>query len=234
MTSSTDNQQASITAWFDNVYTRRGNRYLRPTRAYYVFLELLGASRGQAMLDVACGLGRLLEAGRDYDLEMSGIDISAIAVAEAQRNVPEASVVVGNAESLPYTDELFDHVCCLGSLERMLDQDAALAEMRRVGRPNARYCILVRNADSMRWRTRTVAALLAGNAGNAGADSLSGWTQQFETAGFNILDVLPDQYPLHKRARRRSLYLRPVDYRRTHSASLDQTSKFVFLLEKAR
>ena len=227
-------QQQQITGWFDAVYRRKGNRYLRPTRAYYIFPALLGASAGQSILDVACGLGRLLEAARKFELELAGIDISAVAVAEARRNVPEASILQGNAESLPYADASFDLVTCIGSLERVLDQQAALAEMFRVGKPTARYCVLVRNAETLRWKTRTLAALFAGNEGNAGAESLSGWTRQFEAAGFNVLDVFPDQYPLHKRARRRSLYLRPVDYCQTMSGPLEDTSKFVFLLEKQR
>ena len=234
MTTSGESQQQAITGWFDSVYQRKGNRYLRPTRAYYIFPALLGASPGQSILDVACGLGRLLEAAREFELELAGIDISAVAVAEARRNVPEAAIAQGNAESLPYANGSFDHVTCIGSLERVLDQDAALAEMLRVGKPAAKYCVLVRNADTLRWKTRTMAALFAGNEGNAGARSLSGWTQQFEAAGFNVLDVLPDQYPLHKRARRRSLYLRSVDFCKTISAPLEDTSKFVFLLDKER
>lgn len=228
-----ENSQQAIVDWFDVVYERKGDRYLRPTRAYYVFLELLQAKPGQRLLDVACGLGRLLEAARTCGVTMNGIDISEVAVSKARLNVPEATIECGNAESLPYRDETFDLVTCIGSLERIVSAKSALSEMLRVGTPNARYCLLVRNSETFSWKIRSSFSS-AHYSGHAGADTLQGWSRLLEANGFLIRSVLPDQYPLHVRKQWKSLFLRPIDFRHPLQAPLDNANEFVFLLEKCR
>ncbi len=62
----TKNEQKNIADWFNNTYTQRGDMYLRPVKSYSIYLELLKVKKGQNILDVACGLGRLLEAALPY------------------------------------------------------------------------------------------------------------------------------------------------------------------------
>jgi hypothetical protein len=63
---------------------------------------------------------------------------------------------------------------------------------------------------------------------------LGNWRLLFESHGFRVADVLPDQYPLQRRQRWASLFLKPVDFRRPLSsrAPLERANEFVFLLEK--
>lgn len=229
-------EQHNVTAWFDAVYRRRGTRYLRPLRAYRIFPELLTASAGEALLDVACGPGLLLQAASSRTSNLNGIDISAVAIEQARRDVPGADVVVGSALELPYPSSCFDMITCLGSLERMLDKPRALREMARVGRPNARYCFLVRNSRTLSWRFLAWPAARQRQLSHAGADSLAGWTALFEECGFRVVRVLPDQYPLHRRRQWRSLFLRPVDFSRPIDAAdnLETANEFIFLLEKRK
>src|SRR6056297_1473121 len=97
-----DNKQEEIKNWFNKTYSSRGKLYLRPVKAYYIFLELLAVEPGSKLLDVACGLGRLLEAATEYKCALSGIDISDVAVGKAQKKLPKANIVQGNAEELPF------------------------------------------------------------------------------------------------------------------------------------
>lgn len=224
-------RQQEITEWFNATYARKGDSYLRPTRAYYVFLELLQARPKQVLLDVACGLGRLLEAASEYELKLHGVDVSPVAVDKAQQNVPQASITCGNAEQLPFDDATFDLVTCIGSLERIIDPVQALAEMRRVGKPDARFCLMVRNSETLSWKFRS-RPILADNAGHAGANTLQEWTRLFETNGFVIEAILPDQYPLHVRRQWRSLFLRKVDFREAIPAPLENANEFIFLLKR--
>jgi SAM-dependent methyltransferase len=227
----TADTQDLITDWFNAVYRRKGDRYLRPAKAYFIFLELLGAAPSLRLLDVACGLGRLLEAARDYGVSMHGIDLSSVAVDMARRNVPKAEIIEGNAEHLPYPDGAFDLVTCIASLERVLDRRKALAEIHRVGTQSARYCILVRNAGSARWQLRRFLRSRK-DAGNAGAESLQDWTRLLESAGFRVVSVWPDQYPLMRRRRWLSLGLWRVDYRKPLRGKLERSNEFLFMLEK--
>ena len=63
----------------------------------------------------------------------------------ARRRAPRATVVAGDAERLPWPDAQFDYVTCLGSLENMLHSDAALAELRRVLKPDGLLCVMMPN-----------------------------------------------------------------------------------------
>jgi len=227
--------QQAVVDWFDSTYRRKGTRYLRPVRAYFVFLELLGARPEHRLLDVACGPGVLLRAASEYTSNLHGIDISNVAINQGRRAIPTADLRVGNAEQLPYGDAEFELITCLGSLERMLDQRQVLREMHRVGAPSAKYCFLVRNANSFGWKWWAPITARYRAKGHAGADTLTNWRRLFESEGFAITRVLPDQYPLHRRRRWKALALRPVDFRKpiTPPAPLETANEFVFVLEKA-
>ena len=49
-----NNAQEEIKNWFNSTYRKRGNWYLRPTKAYYIYLEALKAKKNDKLLDVAC------------------------------------------------------------------------------------------------------------------------------------------------------------------------------------
>ena len=226
--------QQAVTEWFDSVYRRKGTRYLRPERAYLVFMELLEAKPEHRLLDVACGPGVMLQAASRYTSHLHGIDISSAAIEQALASRIAADFREGNAERLPYTDGSFDLITCLGSLERMLDRSQALAEMWRVGANDARYCFLVRNSNTFTWRHLRPFVAKQRTEGHADADTLENWTRLFESHGFCVLQVLPDQYPLQRRRRRAALFLRPVDYREPilPAGPIDHANEFVFILGK--
>jgi SAM-dependent methyltransferase len=229
-----ESAQRSIVAWFDSKYARKGARYLRALQAYMVYPELLAVSSNDSLLDVACGPGMLLLAGSANTSRLFGCDISAVALRQARARVPQARVSLANAEALPYQSSAFDVVACLGSIERMLDRRRALGEMLRVGTPQARYCFLVRNSNTARWRYLVRPSARRPTGGHADADTLANWTRLFESAGFQVRQVLPDQYPILRRRSWRSFVSGPVDYRRpvASDAPVDRANEFVFLLGK--
>jgi SAM-dependent methyltransferase len=231
-----DNQskQAEIVRWFDGMYAKRGEYYLRPVKAYYVFLSLLKAKKNDKLLDVACGLGRLLEAGRAYECDLTGIDISSVAVGKAKKKLPEANISVANAEDLPFRDKSFDLITCLGSLERMIDLPKVLKELYRVGKEKATYCFLVRNSNTMTWKYIKKGLGLKNNKGHQGANSLEGWTDIFNVAGYKVTEVWPDQYPIFKRQKLKSLGLRKIDFKTPVKGSkdLEVANEFIFILKK--
>jgi SAM-dependent methyltransferase len=108
-------------------------------------LDLLAAKTGRSLLDVACGPGTLLTRAKSRGLEVSGIDVSPVAVETARRRLPDVDVQVGRGEELPYGDETFDYVTCIGSLEHFPDPEAGAAEIRRVLRQDGRALIYVPN-----------------------------------------------------------------------------------------
>ncbi len=227
-----NNEQEKIKNWFENMYAKRSKLYLRPPEAYEVFMTLIEPKQGMKLLDVACGAGRLLEVAQNYDVKIHGVDISENAIGHAQRKLPNAKLSTGNAENLPYSDGQFDYVTCIGSLERFIELDKALAEQYRVGKSTARYCFMVRNSNTLSWKFMKEGLGMKNTDGHQGAKSLEEWSAAIEKMGFKIERVVADQWP-RKRLMR---FVSPrMNYKKINSTILpiDYASEFIFLATKA-
>lgn len=111
-------------------------------------LELIGVGDGERLLDIASGKGdSALLAARERGCIVTGVDYGETAVIEAGRAAAaagladRASFLVGDAEALPVEDQSFDAVLCECSLCTFPDKRSALAEVRRVLRPDGRIAI---------------------------------------------------------------------------------------------
>jgi len=186
-------QTSEVRAWYNKLYASVGLESTRPPDAYPLFLDLLGAPSGARLLDVSCGSGFLLKAALERGVAAYGVDLSDQAVRLAARVAPSAGVAVGAGEDLCFRDASFDYVTCLGSLEHFLDMAHGVHEMQRVAKPDARFCIMVPNADFLGWR-------VLGRRGTAQQDineqllSLRAWERFFTEQGFRVLNVLPDRW----------------------------------------
>jgi SAM-dependent methyltransferase len=100
------------------------------------------------VLDVGCGSGwgtALLASGAEH---VTGIDISAPAVAvAAKQHSGNVSFLEADLRSLPFDDGSFDMVVCFETLEQLSEGEAepALEELRRVLRPEGLLLISVAN-----------------------------------------------------------------------------------------
>lgn len=97
------------------------------------------------MLDVACGRGRFLKLAREASLEVWGIDIADVALAQAESNVDASRLLLADGEHLPFRDNTFDYVTNLGSLEHFLSPEDGAREMARVVKRNGVVCVLLPN-----------------------------------------------------------------------------------------
>jgi SAM-dependent methyltransferase len=226
--------QETVRHWFDEVYATRGLEYLRPPEAYPIFVHLLGARPGEALLDVACGPGLLLRAASQYGLRAYGVDLSSVALEMMPNVAPRARALVGNAEQLPYADASFDHVTCIGSLERMLHRDRVLAEMRRVARPGARFCLMVRNSRTLKWKLHAELLGRRNVRGHQDAAGLEQWSELFERLGFLVDGVYPDQWFAQRLRRALGMSWEAQQGRVTSSYLLPLrfANEFIFVMRK--
>lgn len=95
---------------------------------------------GKDVVDAACGLGygsaMLADAGAG---SVTGVDLSAETIAEASRragSTPGLTLVQGDLRSLPLADSSVDLACCFETIEHVERQAEAVAELRRVLRPD--------------------------------------------------------------------------------------------------
>ena len=227
-------QQEKIKNWFDKTYKSRGEYYLRPVVAYEVFRKLVPYSRESKLLDIACGLGRFLTVFQGKVAELHGIDLSDIAVEKAKNNVPDARIVCGNAENLPYPDSSFDVISCIGSLERFLNLEKALNEQFRVAKTGAHFCFMVRNSKTLSWRIKSILGI-RNKKGHQDAKTLSEWKNLFEKMGFSIINIVPDQWPVNRIFWWLSLRgILELPYKNLRSAflPLEYVNEFIFILKK--
>ena len=75
-------------------------------------------------------------------VEVTGIDISSYAIANAKEEVRDR-LQVGNASSLPFADGQFDLVFSINTLHNLpcYALDKALREMQRVGKSHRYICV---------------------------------------------------------------------------------------------
>lgn len=191
-------KQQQIKEWFDHIYALRGFNYLRPLAAYKIFVTIINPKQRTKHLDVACGLGLMLKALDGRAVERYGIDISSVAVNGCKELNPEANVSVGNTESLPYGDEEFNTITCLGSLERMMNRDIVVAEVIRVAKHGSDICFMVRNSANFTWKYILKPMNLYNKKGHQDALNLNQWKELFENKGLEIINIYPDHWPYYR------------------------------------
>lgn len=103
-------------------------------------VEAARLSRGQRVLDVACGSGALTRVAAEAVGDAGsvvGADIDANMLIVAREETPHANVSwrQADATALPFADASFDVVLCGQGLQFVPDRALALREMRRVLAP---------------------------------------------------------------------------------------------------
>ena len=188
----------SIRRFYDEEYYRDATPQSYPNAHLRRLADRLQVRKDQQVLDVACGLGGWLEVCIGRGAHAHGIDLSSVAIECCRQKLPQATLHSGPAEYLPYPDSTFDLVTCLGSLEHFVDPEGALREMVRVSRPEARFQLLVPNADFL---TRRLGLYQGTNQKDAMevVRSLDEWSRLFESAGLRVEDRWKDLHVLSRR-----------------------------------
>ncbi len=117
---------------YDQVASRYDTRYQVARSSGVEACLRAFAGTGSALLEVGAGTGHWLAflGGR-----VSGLDPSGNMLARAREKAPDALLVRGVAEQLPYRDERFDRVFCVNAVHHVPDRARFFAEVARVLRP---------------------------------------------------------------------------------------------------
>lgn len=107
-------------------------------------MKELPSNRPEAILDIGCGTGLLLEklARRWPSTRLVGVDLSGGMLAKARENLahhPHVELVQGSVYDLPFSDGTFDLVVNTISSHWYLHLGSALDELSRVSRPGGSF-----------------------------------------------------------------------------------------------
>jgi ubiquinone/menaquinone biosynthesis C-methylase UbiE len=118
-------------------------------RARYHFATQVVA--GKEVLDAACGVGYGIEIlARAGARAVTGVDLDPKAIAEAKERYGNhaADLVAADLEELPFADQSFDVLISFETIEHVQGPRKALAELRRVLRPDGLLVISSPNPDA--------------------------------------------------------------------------------------
>ncbi|HEY5247599.1 MAG TPA: class I SAM-dependent methyltransferase [Dermatophilaceae bacterium] len=113
-------------------------------RIYPVLARELMLRPEDDLLEVACGSGVFLADQAQQVHRVAGLDLSGIQVDLARRRLADriaagtVEIVQGDAAALPWHDDTFSVVTCMGSFEAFPEPERVLAELVRVLRPGGR------------------------------------------------------------------------------------------------
>ena len=153
-------QQDEVTSHFDRTATSYGRKYDGKSARAHSFrvrqerVCQLFDKPGGKVLDIGCGPGIMVGWLLDQGCEVHGVDIAPQMVGVCRQMFgvdANVQISVGAIERLPYEDNTFDSVLCLGVVEYVDDDHKAVEEMARVTRPGGSVIITLPSALSP-WR----------------------------------------------------------------------------------
>lgn len=110
------------------------------------------------VLAVACGDGREINYVAKVTRNVVGLDQDKTAVEHARNNLkkfPELKIILGDAADLPFEEDSFDFVICMGSITNFGPiKERALLEMKRVVKKNGKIVLSVYSEDALPERMK--------------------------------------------------------------------------------
>ena len=191
----TDPDLKEMKSFYDDVYYADTNKPLQGSAHLKKLAARTQISADDVVLDVACGLGEWLHVCQSRGSSVAGVDLSERAIEYCQKHLPNGDFHAVAAEKLPYGDSSFSVVSCLGSLEHFVDPVIALKDMARVAKTDARFLLLVPNADFL---TRKLGLFGGTNQKDAKevVRTLAEWERLFNEAGLSVTAKWKDLHVL--------------------------------------
>jgi ubiquinone/menaquinone biosynthesis C-methylase UbiE len=117
-------------------------------------LDAAGVGTGMRVLDLACGPGHVASAVAERGALPVGLDFSSAMIALARADHPGILFAAGDAEALPFTEDSSDAVVANFGIHHVAEPTRALAEARRVLRPDGRVAFTswAAPAENIAWR----------------------------------------------------------------------------------
>jgi len=112
--------------------------------------------KNKKVLDVGCGQGFLVSLVAPKCQEITGMDSSSNSLQKAKKGIDEfnlnnVKLIQGDAENLPFENNSFDVVYCIGVLHHTPDTQKGIDEIYRVLKPNGKTIIMFYRKFTPKW-----------------------------------------------------------------------------------
>ena len=128
-----------------------GNPYYQ--KYFWEYFPVLQNPQSMKVLDTGCGTGITSRALASKGFEVYGVDYSPEIIEVAKQKAKEHSLAINfrtaDAYQLPFPDQIFDVVICLGLFQTLTEPKKAFQEILRVLKPNGRVFITTLNSFSV-------------------------------------------------------------------------------------
>lgn len=102
----------------------------------------LNVQKTDTILDLGSGAGYLTKVLTEYGLKVSSLDISDAALIKVREHTPQALVIQGDAEKLPFKDSSFSYFFAFEVLEQLESLERVGLEIKRVCKPGGKLILL--------------------------------------------------------------------------------------------
>jgi demethylmenaquinone methyltransferase/2-methoxy-6-polyprenyl-1,4-benzoquinol methylase len=125
-------------------------------------VKLADVKPGERALDVCCGTGDISFALAEAGSDVVGLDFSEAMLGVARRKYRKSdhrrngslNFIQGDAQNLPYPEQIFDIVTVGYGLRNLSNWERGLEEMWRLAKPGGRLLVLdFGKPDNPRWRS---------------------------------------------------------------------------------
>lgn len=120
---------------YDEVWKHHRNDCVEETDAAMILAAL---GEPGSVLEAGCGMGTLAITLAHAGFQVTGLDVSPVALQYAAQRTKDEGVNIswkeGFVENIPFPDKAFDYVTCCHTLEHVQDLKRAVAELKRVAR----------------------------------------------------------------------------------------------------
>lgn len=158
----TSEQKQRVQAFFDQAETWQGQLYVdqrerfnramvrRKQYAFQMLNRLNGLKKG-VTLDIGCGCGIYLEDLITLGFHAHGLEFSKDMLRACQTRLTgnglglRPRLICGDIEHIPFSDEGFDLVLCIGVLGYLLSDHDALSEIHRILKPGGFLVLALQN-----------------------------------------------------------------------------------------
>jgi len=142
------NEDHLIAGWSRQGLQRRLETYLK-------IFKKLDLPKDALILDLGCGAGTYCRALNKLGYRnIIGLDYSFAVLKKAQRKINNIPLINADVYNLPFKNQTFNHIICIGVFQALTNEKAALLEIKRVLKKGGILILGILNATEIYYLLR--------------------------------------------------------------------------------